>query len=434
MPTTPARVRYFLKSGRAVVVRRFPFTIRLKRRVRGALQSVLLKIDPGAKTTGMALTREREKVQYVLHLSELHHRGEIVHRKLLQRAQYRRRRRSKNLRYRQPRFLNRRRKKGWLPPSLGSRLESVLSFAQRYAKWAPISRVVVETVRFDMQKLQNPEITKEEYQRGTLYCLELREYLLEKWGRKCLYCKKEGIPLEVEHFMPLSKGGTNRPGNLGIACRACNQKKGSRPLKVFLAKKLALLQKILKETDKPLSATAAVNATRTELLHRLKQHFSHVESSTGGQTKFNRTRLSIPKTHALDAAATGDLENLLHWQKDVLNIQSKGRGSYQRTRVNKYGFPRGFLTRKKNVYGFQTGDLVKASVPKGKKAGTHVGRVAVRASGSFNIQNATSVQGIAHKHCQLLQRADGYNYFHIKQQRSMASSPWLKPGVSAMKI
>ena len=433
MPTIPARARYFLKTGRAVVVQRVPFTIRLKRRVEGDLQPVLLKIDPGAKTTGMALTREQEKVQHVLHLSELHHRGEAVHRTLIQRAHYRRRRRSKNLRYRQPRFLNRSRKKGWFPPSLCSRLESVLSFAQRYAKWVPISRVVVETVRVDMQKLQNPEITKEQYQRGTLYNSELREYLLEKWGRKCLYCKREGIPLEIEHLKPLSKGGTNRPGNLGIACRACNQKKGNQPLSIFLAKKPSLLQKILKEMDKPLAATTAVNVTRSELLHRLKQHFSNVENSTGGRTKYNRTRLSIPKTHALDAAATGKLENLHDRQQDILCIQSKGRGSYQRTRVNKYGFPRGFLMRKKTVFGFQTGDLVKATVPKGKKAGIHIGRVAVRASGSFNIQNATPVQGIAHKHCRLLQRADGYNYFNIKH-RSMASSPWLKPGVSTMSI
>nr|NGX38685.1 hypothetical protein [Chlamydiota bacterium] len=119
--------------------------------------------------------------------------------------------------------------------------------------------------------------------------------------------------------------------------------------------------------------------------------------------------------------------------QDILCIQSKGRGAYQRTRVNKYGFPRGFLMRKKTIYGFQTGDLVKATVPKGKKAGIHIGRVAVRASGSFNIQNATPVQGIAHTYCRLLQRADGYSYFNIKH-RSIASSPWYQPGVSAMSI
>jgi hypothetical protein len=94
-----------------------------------------------------------------------------------------------------------------------------------------------------------------------------------------------------------------------------------------------------------------------------------------------------------------------------------GRGSYQRTRLDQYGFPRGYLTRVKRIHGFQTGDRVRADVPKGKKAGVHIGRVAVRATGSFNIQTGTEVvQGISHRHCRVLQRADGYGY---SQQQSL---------------
>ncbi|MBK1648013.1 RRXRR domain-containing protein [Rhabdochromatium marinum] len=60
---------------------------------------------------------------------------------------------------------------------------------------------------------------------------------------------------------------------------------------------------------------------------------------------------------------------------------------------------------------FQTGDRVIAEVPNGKKAGSHVGRVAVRKTGSFNIQTTQGViQGISHRYCQVLQRADGYDY------------------------
>jgi hypothetical protein len=105
------------------------------------------------------------------------------------------------------------------------------------------------------------------------------------------------------------------------------------------------------------------------------------------------------------------------WSKPTLTLKCTGRGSYQRTRLTQYGFLRGYLMRTKRVKGFATGDLVRAEVPKGKKVGTHRGRVAVRASGSFNIQTGTEVvQGISHRHCQLLQRADGYGYF---QQQSL---------------
>jgi hypothetical protein len=73
----------------------------------------------------------------------------------------------------------------------------------------------------------------------------------------------------------------------------------------------------------------------------------------------------------------------------------------------------------KRIKGFQTGDMVSADVPKGKKMGLHIGRVAVRASGSFNIQTAAGVvQGISHKYCKLIQRADGYGYSTVAKIES----------------
>ncbi len=105
------------------------------------------------------------------------------------------------------------------------------------------------------------------------------------------------------------------------------------------------------------------------------------------------------------------VDHVKQWQKPTLVIKATGRGSYQRTRLNRFGFPRGYLTRQKQIHGFQTGDRVKAVVTQGKKIGTYVGRVAVRASGSFNIQTAQSlIQGISHRYCTLIQRGDGYGY------------------------
>ena len=154
-----------------------------------------------------------------------------------------------------------------------------------------------------------------------------------------------------------------------------------------------------------------MNSTRFALWDRLTKLNLPCETCTGGQTKYNRMRLGVPKMHALDAACTGNVSNVLNWQMPIQQIISTGRGTYQRTRSDRFGFPRGFLIRHKKVNGFQTGDLVIASVPSGKKEGRHVGRVAIRASGNFNIQTARGfVQGVNSRHCHLVQKADGYHY------------------------
>jgi hypothetical protein len=178
-----------------------------------------------------------------------------------------------------------------------------------------------------------------------------------------------------------------------------------------LKRKPELLARIQAQAKVPLKDAAAVNATRWELFHRLKATGLPIACGSGGQTKWNRARLGIPKTHALDAACVGDVASLSGWDVPVLAIAAKGRGSYQRTHLTAHGFPRGYLMRQKSVRGFQTGDLVRAEVPHGKKAGVHYGRVAVRASGSFNIQTSGAVvQGISWRYCTLLHRGDGYGY------------------------
>jgi hypothetical protein len=140
-----------------------------------------------------------------------------------------------------------------------------------------------------------------------------------------------------------------------------------------------------------------------------------LELSSGGRTKFNRSRLGIPKSHALDAACVGEVGGVANWQQPGLQVKCTGRGSYQRTRLNQFGFPRAYLTRQKQINGFQTGDAVRAIVPSGKKAGTYTGRVAVRRTGSFDIQTGSAVvQGIGYRYCRLIQRGDGYGYCQLK--------------------
>ena len=441
MPCHPARARELLDNGKAVVHKIAPFTIRLKERVGGVVQPVRIKLDPGSKGTGIAVVREEttvspetgetETTAHVLFLAELTHRGGAIRDRLTARRAFRRRRRSK-LRHRAPRFDNRTRPEGWLPPSLQHRVETTGAWVERLRKSVPVSGISMELVRFDMQKIENPEIAGVEYQQGTLAGYEVREYLLEKWNRTCAYCGKTDVPLEIDHIHPRSKGGSERVSNLTLACRPCNERKGNRDVEEFLAKKPDLLKKILSRAKAPLRDAAAVNATRWALFERLKRTGLPVETGSGGRTKWNRTRFGLPKTHSLDAACVGDVDRVADWKGPVLSSKATGRGSYQRTRLDAFGFPRGILTRKKSHFGFATGDLVRAVVTTGKKIGTYVGRVAVRASGSFNIQTGSGVvQGISRKVCRLLQRADGYGYsLATSNSKESAFLPSVNGGVS----
>ena len=345
--------------------------------------------------------------------SELNHRGQAIKDALVTRRQLRRDRRNRKTRYRKPRFLNRTRPAGWLPPSLESRISNILTWVNRLGKVCQITAISQELVKFDTQALQNPEISGTEYQQGTLFGYEVREYLLEKWERKCAYCDIQNVPLEVEHIVPKSKGGSNRVSNLTLACHSCNQTKGNQDVREFLSGKPSVLERILKQARIPLKDAAAVNATRWKLYQQLQGTSLPVEVGTGGLTKYNRTRLDLPKTHYLDAACVGlsTPENLTVKVSKPLQIQSTERGNRQRVLPNKYGFARGHRPRQKQFFGFQTGDMVVADVPKGKKAGRYFGRVACRTSGSFNIKTIRgTVQGIGYKYCRITHHGDGYLY------------------------
>jgi 5-methylcytosine-specific restriction endonuclease McrA len=303
-PCHEDRARRLLKSGKAAIYRRFPFTIILKHAVENPqVPDLRVKLDPGSKITGVAVVDD--KTGKVVYAAELAHRGQAIKAALDDRRAIRRSRRNRQTRYRKPRWLNRRRKAGWLPPSLQSRIANILTWVQRLARVCNITAISQELVKFDMQLMENPDISGVEYQQGTLAGYEVREYLLHKWERKCTYCGKENIPLQVEHIVPRAKGGTNRVSNLCLACEKCNLAKGTRDIKDFLKKKPDLLKKILSQAKAPLGDAAAVNATRWELFRRLQGFGLPIECGSGGLTKYNRTIRELPKTHWLDAACVG---------------------------------------------------------------------------------------------------------------------------------
>ncbi|EGL83627.1 HNH endonuclease [Caldalkalibacillus thermarum TA2.A1] len=272
----------------------------------------------------------------------------------------------------------------------------------------PLAHLSLELARFDTQKLQNPEIKGIEYQQGTLFGYEVKEYLLEKFGRRCVYCDVENVPFEIEHVIPRSKGGSDRVSNLVIACHDCNREKDNRSLEEFLAHDPERAGRIKAQLKTPLRDAAAINASRWVLFDRLKELGLELEIGTGGQTKYNRSAQEYPKAHWIDAACVGKSGENVRLDPDmqVLKIIAKGHGTRRMCNVDRYGFPRSHRQKKRTYLGFMTGDIVKAVIPKGKYEGVHIGRIQIRHRPSFRLNRFD----VHPKYLRIVHKNDGYGY------------------------
>ena len=176
-----------MKKRKASVIRRIPFTIQLNYPTAEFKQKITLGIDAGYSKIGFsAITKKIELIS-----GEVSLRPDIS-KKLSTRRMYRCNRRSR-LWYRKPRFNNRKKSKpkGWLAPSIKHKLDSHIRLVETIKKLLPITRTIIEVASFDTQKMQNPNIQGVEYQQGTLFGYTIRNYLLEKWDHRCVYCRKK---------------------------------------------------------------------------------------------------------------------------------------------------------------------------------------------------------------------------------------------------
>ena len=321
---------------------------------------------------------------------ELHHRGSAVKKGLSARADYRRSRRTRKLRYRPPRWQNRSRNapvltetgwgyqsfgqssKGWIAPSLMSRVFNIHTWVKRLSKAYPITQLAVEHVKFDTQHMENPEISGVEYQPGTLYEAELWEYLLEKFGRKCFYCGTKDVPLEKEHILPKAKGGTDQADNLTISCHPCNIEKGDRHPDEIEGDLGKCVQQALRAAKKPLKDAQAVNTIRWKIVETLKATGLPVIYGTGGKTRWQRKQAGLPKTYYYDAACIAGVakSSTSHF---VLAIHAVGYGhrgdlgDYQ-TKQKAPGFKNPYKRIEHNG-GFQRLETVEMTTKNGKFIG-----------------------------------------------------------------
>lgn len=308
MPTTSRKSRLLLKQNRAKVVKRTPFTIQLLYASGETKQDISLGVDAGSKMVGLSATTEKEE----LFSSEVKLRNDIVD--LLSTRRQNRRTRRNRLRYRQPRFNNRRKDEGWLAPSIEHKIQTHLRVISDVYKILPISKLVVETASFDIQKINNHNIQGEEYQQGEqLGFWNVREYVLWRDNHTCQYCKgksKDKI-LNVHHLESRKTGGDS-PNNLITLCETCHNRYHKGQIKLNIKR------------GKSFRDATFMGVMRWTLYNKLKEKYSNVNMTYGYITKNTRIQNNLPKEHRIDALCISGnpkakLSNYWYYQVKVRN-------------------------------------------------------------------------------------------------------------------
>ena len=399
MPTeNHAKVRVLLKTRKARVIKRCPFTIQLLYKSTTYTQNVTLGIDAGSKHIGVSATTENK----VLYESDVTLRNDIT--KLLSaRSELRRSRRNRKTRYRKPRFMNRThsKKQGWLAPSIKQKVDSHLMVVNKVCRMLPITKIIVETASFDIQKIKNPDISGTDYQQGEqLGFWNVREYILFRDGHECQCChgKSKDPVLNVHHIESRRTGG-NAPNNLITLCETCH--KGYHRGTVTLPKTI--------HRGMRFKNAAFMGIMRWAFYNRLKELYVakgiFVALTYGYITKNTRIEHGLPKEHCVDARCISGHPDAIP-PKEVFyqkKIRCHNRQIHKLT-INKGG------ARKRNqtsydVHGYHLFDKVRYQ----KKPYFIFGR---RKSGFFDIRtlsgNKVNKGSISYKKLSLIEPKSYY--------------------------
>ena len=400
MPCSSVKARILLKCKEAKVIRREPFTIQLLYGSSGYKQPVTLGVDAGAKHIGLSASTKRKE----LYSADVELRTDVVD-LLSTRRELRRGRRSRKTRYRKARFDNRKKSEGWLAPSVQNRINAHISVIEKVCQILPVTKIIVETASFDIQKIRNPEIQGSEYQQGEqLGFWNVREYVLFRDEHVCQHCKgKSGDKILNVHHIESRKTGGDAPNNLITLCETCH--------KAYHAGTIKLTQK----RGKSFKEASFMGIMRWALLDKLREIYPDVQNTYGYLTKNNRIRLELPKEHYVDAyCIAGNLEaKRLPYYWYYKQVRKHNR------QIHKINFIKGGI-RKRNqtpyvVFGFRLFDKV---ICKGK-TGFIFGR---RTSGSFLVKSLCGEKisvGISYKKLKLIGKRQTY----LKERREVASLP-----------
>lgn len=393
MPTHAAKARKLLKAGKARIVSRNPFVIRLTYKTTEYTQELIVKEDTGFKRGGVALESNGRIVFW----------GEIIHRRYINQPtkgqvlavrRQRRRARRYRLRYREPRFDNRRRPEGWLPPTIKAKADTQINVLKTLAKYAPVTKAIIEVGSFDTHKMQNPDIKPEGYQNGRQKGFKNVKKYVKCRDKHCIHC---GAKIEeVHHVKRRVDGGTDNPDNLVGLCKKCHR--------------LVTLGKLKLEAapGKELKGAAFINAAKDYIVSEVKKFIPEVVTQEGWRTKEERERLNLPKSHVNDAIAMGTSgQNVYIPGIPVHEIRSRQRavrqqylsGPQKGAAFKRYRHPW------QSVAGINRGDLCRD-----KKTGQLVQVDTLLSNGRLNarvLKTGRRLVNIAPDQLQIVERAKG---------------------------
>jgi Restriction endonuclease len=386
MPCTPAKARKLLNSNKAIVLKKTPFTIQLLYGSSGYTQSVNLGVDAGSKHIGLSATTDTK----VLFEAQVDLRTDIV--KLLSaRRAFRCTRRSRKTRYRKVRFLNRRKPKGWLAPSIKNKIENHLKVVKLVYSILPIKRTIVEVAQFDIQAIKNPGIEGKEYQEGDqMGFWNVREYVFWRDGHQCQHCKgkSKDVILNVHHIESRKTGG-NAPNNLVTLCETCHDKYHQGEIELKLKR------------GQSFRDAAFMGIMRWACFNHLKEIYTDVFLTYGYITKNKRIREGLKKSHMVDARCISDYPRATPMQTTYLVKQVRGQNRQLHKATILKGGVRKANKAPRYVKGFQLFDKVRYE-------GVECFIFGRRSSGSFDIRllDGTKIHaGISFKKLTLIEKA-----------------------------
>jgi hypothetical protein len=345
MPCTSAKCKKLLKASKAHVYKMYPFTIQLKFECENQVQDVEFGMDSGFRNIGFsAITAKKELAAGTVIVD-----GKTSER-LTEKRMYRRCRRAK-LRYRKPRFSNRKKKEGSLPPSTQRIYNTHLKVLKTYQEILPITNVKIEAGNFDIQKINNPEIDGIDYQQGDMYGYQnIRSYLMARENGICQLCKnkfEKGNPSHIHHMLERSKKGSNMPKNLAILHKKCHIKLHKKRLKLTAPKQFKA-------------------ETFMSIIHkRFLQDIPNVKITFGYKTFVDRNVLNLEKTHYTDAFIIAGGANQERITPIVIKQKRRNNRAIQ---LNRKGFNPSI---RKQRYPIQPKDLIWIGGEKYIAAGTH---------------------------------------------------------------
>lgn len=325
MPTTRhGKVKHLLKDGKAKVVKRCPFTIKLLYETPNCTQDLTLGVDTGSGTIGTAVSTDDGEIVY---MSEVVVRNDITD-KMTQRAKYRRNRRSRKTRYRKARWLNRKNsiKKDRFSPTMVSKLHSHVKEIEYIKSILPITTMVFETGTFDTYLMKNPSLVNENvrhwgYQKGTNYGFEnTKAMVLNRDNYTCQYCKgkHKDSKLEVHHIVFRSKHGSDEESNLITLCHTCH--------KALHSGKISL--KLEGKVKGNLKYATQMNSIRKQL----SRIYPEAIETFGYITKANRLKLGVDKEHFYDACVIATHGNKFSVRCNLYKKKCVSDGDFQQTK------------------------------------------------------------------------------------------------------